>query len=180
MTHIRRATQHDIDAVVNLRIEAETWLHAAGIRQWVDRARGLRNIREGIEAGLTYVVEDGSGTVVASLTLGGPDFDFWTEADDADDALYLYKFMIGGGQRGTGLGDELLDWACDQAVQRGKKWLRLDCWRENTALQTYYLRRGFTHVRTVLVEGRGSGALFQRPATLRTTTTRSTCGTAPV
>lgn len=169
MTTIRQATEGDLDAVVALRIEAEEWLHAAGIRQWVDRARGLKNIRDGIAARTTYVVEDG-GEVVASLTLAGPDRDFWTDDDDPDSALYLYKFMIGRSRRGSGLGDVLLDWACAEAEQRGRRWLRLDCWRENKALQQYYLQRGFEHVRTVEVPGRGSGALFQRAADRRTTT----------
>lgn len=162
---IRTATPDDVDAVVALRIEAEEWLHAAGINQWVDRARGIRNIRDGIAAGTTYVVADDTGAVIASLTLAGPDLDFWTSEDDLDSALYLYKFMIAKRHRGTGLGDELLDWACAQAAQRGYRWLRLDCWRENTALQRYYQRRGFKYVRTVMVDGRGSGALFQRPVT---------------
>lgn len=160
---IRKGTLDDANAVIALRVEAETWLHAAGIQQWVDRARGIRNIRDGLEAGTTYVVENDRSEIVASLTLGGPDFDFWTEDDAPSEALYLYKFMIGRGCRGTGLGDRLLEWACDQAREQGRRWLRLDCWRENTALQRYYLNRGFEHVRTVVVPGRGSGALFQRP-----------------
>jgi ribosomal protein S18 acetylase RimI-like enzyme len=166
---IRKATADDVDAVVALRIEAEEWLHTAGIRQWIDRERGVRNIRAGIATGTTYVVADEPGDVVASLTLNGPDADFWTDEDEPDTALYLYKFMISAQYRGSGLGDELLDWACAQAEDGGKKWLRLDCWRENYALQRYYQRRGFEHVRTVTVQGRGSGALFQRPATLRLT-----------
>jgi ribosomal protein S18 acetylase RimI-like enzyme len=169
---IRNATTHDVDAVVALRVESEEWLHAAGIEQWINRERGVRNIRDSVAAGATYVVTDEAGDVVASLTLNSPDYDFWNDEDEPDTALYLYKFMISARYRGSGLGDELLDWACAQAEDRGKKWLRLDCWRENQALQRYYQRRGFENVRTVVVPGRGSGALFQRSATLRTAATR--------
>jgi GNAT superfamily N-acetyltransferase len=171
VTHIRTATTSDIDALIDLRTESETWLHAAGIRQWIDHARGIRSIRTHLDAGKTFVVIDDDGATVASLTLAGPDLDFWTPADRPDDALYLYKFMITEQHRGSGMGDELLDWACDQAERAGKRWLRLDCWRDNHGLQAYYLRRGFTHVRTEVVPGRDSGAIFQRPASLRTATT---------
>lgn len=164
---IRKAMPADIDHVVALRIESETWLHAAGIRQWIDRERGIRNIEDGIHAGTTYVVTDDGAAVVATLTLNGPDPDFWEDRDDPADALYLYKLMISRNYRGTGLGDELLDWACRQAENRGKRKLRLDCWRENHALRAYYEHRGFRHVRTVVVEGRGSGALYERPAEMR-------------
>jgi predicted N-acetyltransferase YhbS len=125
-------------------------------------------IKAGIAASTTHVVLDDHSETVASLTLNGPDPDFWTTADAPDTALYLYKFMIGPKARGTGLGDALLNWACTQAQQHGKAWLRLDCWRTNTRLQTYYARRGFAPLRTVQVPGRNSGALMQRPAELRT------------
>ncbi|MET8146355.1 GNAT family N-acetyltransferase [Sphaerisporangium sp. NPDC005288] len=164
---VREATGADVDDVVALRIESERWLHAAGVRQWTDRERGIRIIRDRIAAGGTYLVVDDDRAVVASLTLDHPDLDFWTKDDEPDAALYLYKFMITGRYRGTGLGDELLDWACAQAQSQGKRWVRLDCWRDNLDLQQYYLDRGFAHVRTMVVEGRDSGALFQRPATLR-------------
>lgn len=167
---IRRAIPADLDTLIELRRYAETWLQAAGIEQWTDHERGARVIRAGIDDGVTHAVADHTGTIVASLTLNGADPDFWTEADYPEDALYLYKFMIGKCGRGTGLGDALLDWACEQAQHLGKQWLRLDCWRTNTALQTYYATRGFELLRIVELPWRSSGALMQRPAHLRTRT----------
>jgi ribosomal protein S18 acetylase RimI-like enzyme len=167
---IRQATLADLDALIGLRRYAETWLHAAGIEQWTDHARGAHVIRAGLNDGVTHAVTDPAGAIVASLTLNGADPDFWTPEDDPDSALYLYKFMIGPEGRGTGLGDALLDWAGDQAQQRGKQWLRLDCWRTNTGLQAYYAQRGFELLRVVELSWRSSGALMQRPAEMRTST----------
>jgi len=167
---IRLATSEDLDVLLNLRRYAEGWLRAAGIEQWTDHERGARVIRAGIDDGVTHVVQDQAGTIVASLTLNGPDPDFWTQADKPETGLYLYKFMIGKQARGTGLGEALLDWACEQAEQRGKRWLRLDCWRTNTSLQAYYARRGFELLRIVELPWRSSGALMQRPAHLHTNT----------
>jgi GNAT superfamily N-acetyltransferase len=168
---IRTATDADLDTLTALRRYAESWLREAGIEQWTDHTRGMAVIKAGIAAATTHVVLDDRGETVASLTLNGPDPDFWTAADAPDTALYLYKFMIGPKARGTGLGDALLNWACTQAQQHGKTWLRLDCWRTNTRLRTYYLRRGFTPLRIVQAPGRNSGALMQRlPSCARPTT----------
>lgn len=164
---IRTAGSNDFPSLADLRIQAERWLHAAGVHQWLDHQRGLRSIRTGIEAGTAWIVEDGTDTA-ATLTLSGPDWDFWTENDDPYNAIYLYKFIVSDQWRGTGLGDALLDWACETAQSQGKCFLRLDCWRENTALQAYYIDRGFHPVRTMVVEGRDSGALLERPAATRT------------
>ncbi len=40
-------------------------------------------------------------------------------------------------------------------------------WVTNGRLHDYYKALGFDHVRTEVVEGRGSGALFIRPASYR-------------
>lgn len=165
----RLATLNDADAIIALRLRSEEWLHAAGIDQWHDTQRGIRNIRDGIAAGSTWIVDDPQEGAAGTLTLNGADLDFW-KPEEEHNALFLYKFMIGTRWRGTGLGDELLDWACARVEEVGKQWLRLDCWRSNTALQDYYKRRGFIHVRTVPVSGRGSGALFERPTHVRTAT----------
>jgi GNAT superfamily N-acetyltransferase len=159
---IRLADSSDLPALVALRTYAEAWLAAAGIEQWTDHDRGVRSITAGVETGTTYIAQDADGTVVASLSLNGPDLDFWTDSDDLNAGLHLYKFMLGPSARGTGLGAELLDWASEKARDQGKHWLRLDCWRTNHRLQAYYARYGFDLVRIVEVAGRDSGALMQR------------------
>lgn len=176
--HVRTATPDDLDALIKMRVAIEDRLHAAGIDQWHNRDRGIRNLREGVQAGTTHVVVDPAGTVVATLTLSGPDSDWWRKSDNPDSALYLYKFMITDPWRGSGLGEEMLDWACQQAQKQGKEVVRLDCWRTNTKLHEYYKQRGFYHVRTDIKAGRGSGALFERPAAVRTASTRHLEGDA--
>lgn len=165
--HIRYARPADVEHVIRLRAHAENWLRTAGIEQWTVSATGERNIREAIQAGTTYVVTTGAGDIVASLTLGTADLDFWTPAEAAQPALYLYKFMIRSDRRGGGLGDALLDWCCDRADMVGALWLRCDCWRSNTKLHDFYLRRGFRQVDVREAPGRKSGALFERPAETR-------------
>jgi hypothetical protein len=62
------------------------------------------------------------------------------------------------------LGAELPDWGGTKAADEGADWLRVDVWTTNERLQHYYLRQGFTYVRTVVLPHNPSGALFQRPA----------------
>jgi N-acetylglutamate synthase-like GNAT family acetyltransferase len=52
---------------------------------------------------------------------------------------------------GQGLGAELLDWAGSKAANEGADWLRVDVWTTNEHLQHYYLKQGFTYVRTVVL-----------------------------
>jgi len=102
--------------------------------------------------------------VIATVTLNTrPDLDFWDPAEDGP-GLYLYKLLVARDRAGEGLGADIVGWSVGQAARRGLPWLRLDVWRTNEGLQRYYRGLGFEHVRTVVVDGRDSGACFQRRA----------------
>ncbi|MDO0929744.1 GNAT family N-acetyltransferase [Streptomyces sp. TG1A-8] len=163
---IRKAGKSDTEGLMGLRHEAASWLHAAGIDQWNDprTARvALSKWELDIASGRTYVVES-RDELLATVTLAKPDTDFWRPSDDLDDATYVAKLITSRKAAGKSLGGRLLDWAGSQARARGQSWLRLDCWRTNGALQEFYLREGFVHVRTEAPDHRLSGWLAQRPA----------------
>ena len=167
---VRRARDDaDLDAIVHLRAEAEQWLRDRGIRQWTDDyhdyARGV--LRDSVDHGAAWVFED-DGTVIATVTINGPDPDFWAWADDQDAGLYLGKMIVARSHAGRQIGDAIMNWASRRAVQSGKQWVRLDCRRDNTRLHAYYLDHGFTYLRTYHSPSRRteSGWLAQRPAGL--------------
>ncbi|NLU69286.1 GNAT family N-acetyltransferase [Streptomyces sp. HNM0574] len=164
-----RATAADMDALLALRAEAEAWLASAGIDQWRApgfRDRALAKWRADVEQGRTWLVRDGAGAVAATVTLAPADPDFWCEDDRPGDAVYVAKLITARAFAGAGLGGRVLDWAGLAARRAGLGWVRLDCWRSNTALQEYYLGQGFRHVRTEAPAHRRSGWLAQRPAEL--------------
>lgn len=168
--YIRPATDHDMSAVLALRERIEADLQTRGIDQWHNtREHGHAAISEWIQRGTLCVVFDGATDALAgTIGLDGPDMDFWTESEAKDAALYIYKLMIDPAQRGTTLGDALLNWASGVARDRGCRSLRLDCNRTNTGLHRYWTDRGFRHLATREAQPRQSGALFERPAHINT------------
>lgn len=166
--YIRPATSHDVDNLMRLRTEAEVWLRSIGSDQWTDTEMGARAIdrwMSTIREERTWVIDDlSTGTVAATVSRGPADSDFWGPEDHPELALYIYKLIVSRSAAGTGLGDRILDWACDVAAAEGRPFVRIDCWRTATKLQRYYLQRGFSHVRTESPSHRKSGWLAQRPA----------------
>ncbi|MER8160000.1 GNAT family N-acetyltransferase [Streptomyces sp. NPDC094472] len=153
---------------MRLRIEAEHWLARAGIDQWRTagfRDRALEKWRIDIENGRTWIIVE-SGEAVGTVTLAAPDMDFWTRADHPDAALYVAKLITSRAASGQNLGGRILDWVGAMAAKADKPWIRLDCWRSNTALQDYYLREGFRHVRTEAPPHRLSGWMAQRSSSV--------------
>ncbi|MFE0643275.1 GNAT family N-acetyltransferase [Streptomyces sp. NPDC058877] len=166
---IERATADDLDVLLAFRQEAASWLTALGSDQW-QRPYPADRLLSTIEAGVVFMVRDGS-TTAATITLT-PDAEegLWSDQELQEESRFVNKLTVARTHAGQDLGGRLLDWAGDQAYRSGAKWLRLDAWTTNKPLQDYYLRHGFEHVRTVTEGGavnggpRVSGWLAQRPA----------------
>jgi ribosomal protein S18 acetylase RimI-like enzyme len=166
---ITRATPDDLDTLVAFRDQAAAWLASKGIDQWQEPWPSEDLMVEGmlrnIEAGETFIVWDDDDTPAATITVNRyAKPELWTPEEAAEQALYAHKATVDRAYGGHGLGAELLDWAGTRAADEGADWLRVDVWTTNERLQHYYLRQGFTYVRTVVLAHNPSGALFQRPA----------------
>lgn len=167
---IEPAKPGDLAEILDMRAEAASWLGALGTDQWSrpfpDEQSQTDRLLAGIIAGETWMVRDGD-TTIGTITVN--DFAnplLWTAAECAEPARYVHKMTVRRSHAGAGLGGRLLDWAGNRAALANAKWLRLDAWTTNAALQDYYRRQGFEHVRTVVRPDYPSGALFQRPAKL--------------
>jgi GNAT superfamily N-acetyltransferase len=167
---LRPARYRDVLPTMNLLREASGWLRLLGHDQWqdpgIDKRRRFK-LRMDIAERTVFVVEF-EARIVATITVDTlADSDFWQRADAPRSALYAHRMAVTRSQAGRGLGSAMLDWAAGLAVARGRSWLRLDAWVTNDDLHLYYKGLEFDHLRTAYVPGRGSGALFQRPATHR-------------
>jgi hypothetical protein len=167
---VTKAVRADIDTIMGWRRERTAWLRRMGEDQW-PYPLPRKAVAATVMAGQTWMVWDGT-TPAATITLAGsesvddlwkPDVDpdpLWYPEDDLVDALYAAKLLTPLERAGGGLGAEVLDWAGGRAFEAGVSWLRFDTWTTNLRLQAYYVRLGFTHVRTVST--RVSGTCFQR------------------
>ncbi|MEU9055682.1 GNAT family N-acetyltransferase [Streptomyces sp. NPDC048384] len=150
-----------------LRTEAEGWLSTKGTDQWSDPETGEKAIgkwRASIDEGRAWVVVGEHDEVLATVSRGPVDRDFWRDDDRPETALYLYKLIVAREASGRQLGTRVIDWMSRLAALEGRTWVRIDTWRSNTGLHAYYERLGFKHVRTEAPSHRRSGWLAQRQA----------------
>ncbi|MEU9432559.1 GNAT family N-acetyltransferase [Streptomyces sp. NPDC048252] len=161
------AQADDVSKLLAFREEAAAWLTRLGSDQW-QRPYPADRLLATIEAGAVFMVMDGNATA-ATITLT-PDAEqgLWTEEELQEPSMFVNKLTVARTHAGQNIGGRLLDWAGERAYRAGAKWLRLDAWTTNEALQRYYLTQGFEYVRTVREGGavnggpRVSGWLAQR------------------
>lgn len=166
--YIRSAELADHADVVAILRARTRWLADRGSDQWSTRQEVLdERMADRIRRGETWVVTEQDRQVIATISVTQrADPDFWTEDERAVPALYLSRMATDPTQAGQGLGRLMLAWAVREAARQGLIEARLDAWRTATGLHDYYRAQGWTHVRTVDVPGRYSGALFSRLAAL--------------
>ncbi|MGW7307393.1 GNAT family N-acetyltransferase [Streptomyces sp. NPDC054835] len=167
---VESANPDDLSRLLAFRAEAASWLTKAGTDQW-QRPYPADRLLATIEAGVVFMVRDGAETAATITLTPEAEEGLWTERELDEPSMFVNKLTVARSHASQDLGGRLLDWAGDRAHRSGAVWLRLDAWTTNTKLQDYYLRHGFTHVRTVTEGGavnggpRVSGWLAQRPAT---------------
>jgi GNAT superfamily N-acetyltransferase len=138
---VRRATPTDAAVAGEILDEATAYVATLGYDQWtVPFPQG--ELAERIERGELYVVEV-DGQTAATLTLLWDDPAFWGERPP--DAVYLHKLAVRRAHAGYGLGAAVVEWVDAQAAAAGRRYVRLDCHRDDPGIRAYYERLGFEH-----------------------------------
>ena len=159
-------------SIIGLIDDAAEWLQTEKKsdqwrRPWPDEPARDQRIRRGIKAARTWMVENDhelAGTV--SFGRGG-NKKLWTLRERNQPAVYVSRLIVSRRHAGEGIGADLIDWVGQRgALGWGAEWIRVDVWTSNDALQAYYKRQGFAHVRTWQFNDPWdypSAALFQKP-----------------
>lgn len=164
MLTVRPATGDDFDVVFDLLIRRIEWLRERGLDQWSTWEKWRDKMGPAIEAGNVWLLlddDDAIGTISVEFSA---DRELWTAEEAAEPAAYVSKLAVRTDRAGAELGALLLAWAGEHAYRHGCLYLRLDAWKTNEQLHTYYVDRGWKHLRISAAPHRNSGALFQRPA----------------
>ncbi|SDR04978.1 GNAT family N-acetyltransferase [Virgibacillus salinus] len=127
--------------------DAATWLIKKGIYQWEYYLsdESVREIKQDINAGTTFLFEDSGGHEVAVFNLSPNqielDISIWDERSDK--AYYLHRLAVNENYHSRQIGKKILAWIMDN-IDQHQGILRLDCVAENPKLNQFYLDAGFS------------------------------------
>ncbi|MBI5031117.1 MAG: GNAT family N-acetyltransferase [Chloroflexi bacterium] len=147
---IDKAQPNDLNVVMEILNEAAAWLHSRGItKQWPSPLPqdAWEFFRREIEKGDVYLARL-IGDAVGTYRFAWAEPQLWIDSDGG----YVHSFAIRPHVHGNDIGAAMMAWAKQHVRERGKKFLRLDCWSGNEPLKKYYAGFGFTLVRDVPVK----------------------------
>jgi ribosomal protein S18 acetylase RimI-like enzyme len=174
---VRLGTPEDKGAIISLINQAAQWLgRDIGTNQWAkpwpDEAGRDERVVRGLEERKTWIVDEDTDTddtnslPVATITCR-PEANpkLWNELEQDAPAVYVSRLIVNREYAHQHIGQELLDLAGRWAIEQyGARWIRIDVWTTNVALQGYYESDGFEFLRFCEDVDYPSAALFQRPA----------------
>jgi Acetyltransferase (GNAT) family. len=150
---VRSITNEEFGTFVAILREAAAWLRDQGREMWTEeQVAAKRLIREYAMREMFIGYTDGE-EAAAAMILQEADPLVWLEETERADSLYVHKLCVRRAFAATGCSSAMLQWAKEQAVLRGKTWLRLDCAADRPKLCTFYERNGFVLVREKSVHG---------------------------
>lgn len=146
---IRNANKSDSETVIRIVRDSASWLIKKDIYQWeyYQSEEAAWEIRQGIKAGTTFLVEDSGGHAVAVFNLSPKqielDISIWGER--SEQAYYLHRLAVDDNYHNKQIGKKILAWIKDN-IDQYNGIFRLDCVANNPKLNQFYLDAGFSFV----------------------------------
>lgn len=144
--HIRTAKPEETEQIMSLLRELALWFKSKNSDQWshflLDNAE--EEIASSIQKQETYVLEQEGkliGTFSVLTVQNSWDKQIWGWESNSH-SLYVHRLAIRLKFQGRGLGKKVLNWIENQ-VSGQVDFIRLDCVKNNDALNKFYLAAGF-------------------------------------
>jgi len=138
----------DIDKIFFLYDDAIEYQKKVFYKHWGDFERSLIE-REIKENRLWKMIIANEMACVFSLSFN--DSLFWKEKDKQP-SVYIHRIAINSKFRGSGFILSIMEWARQYCKTNGKEFIRMDTWGDNPKLINYYVKCGFNHVDTVILD----------------------------
>jgi len=164
---IRNASTVDLDTILYLFDDVQTWLIQAGFEeQWGIEPFSTNELQaqrfmNWIDQNIFYVLVDNE-VIVGTLVINPDVPEYVSELfQNVSKMFYLEAFATHPNIRGTGKGKQLLDFAESEAQKCQIECLRLDCWAGSQTLKQYYIHKGYQEIAQFKVDG-WQGLLFEK------------------
>lgn len=145
---LRQGGPDDAAVLLELFDEAVAWLTERGragqwgTRPWSQIPARVERVQKLAADGL-WLAETDRGTPTGALVTTETPAEYAPPVRERE--LYVHLLLVSRARAGEGIGSGLLDFAREQARERGIELVRVDCWSGGDgALIRYYEREGFT------------------------------------
>ncbi len=125
-------------------MDAVEWLDAKGGQIWAEEEVSTEGLKGSYRIEESFIAHQKSQPI-GCLFLRESDSVCWAEIQD-NSSLFLHKLAVLRKFKGTGVAQQMLQWASEYSQRQGKSWLRLACPADRPQLRQVYESFGFSLV----------------------------------
>jgi len=138
------APAFDWDTASEILMDAVQWFDARGTLVWIEEQISVEGLKSSYKIEESFLAHYKSKPI-ACMFLQESDSYYWPEMQD-DSSLFLHKLAVLRAFKGTGVAQQMMQWASEYAQRQGKSWLILDCHGGRPKLRQVYESFGFSLV----------------------------------
>jgi GNAT superfamily N-acetyltransferase len=138
---IRKSQESDAENVSSILLEARNWLVSIGRPLWKVEELSPEHLRPEVAAGL-FGIATVNGEPVGCVRFQTEDKLFWPDVPQ-DESAFIHRLAVRRNAAGGAVSSALIEWAKNQAMKLGKKYLRLDCDAKTIKLCQVYEKANF-------------------------------------
>lgn len=128
---IRQARTDDLPAIAQLLDEAGDWMRSHGITDHWPTRFPVSDLADRITRGELHIAYDNTTPVGTFALDNNADPEFWHDDHNSTAAGYLHRLAVARSYAGHGIGAQLVNHAARLVAESGRRWLRLDCAKNN-------------------------------------------------
>lgn len=154
---IRKASEDDIPAVLEIYSEARGTIKSLGIDQWQNGNPTEDVLRDDIAHGASYVTEDGGNITATFALIDGGDASY----DEIEgewltkgcDYTAMHRVAVRVSSRGSGTSGAIVDFALRHAAENDKSSVRIDTHEGNAVMRRMLEKNGFVYCGVITLHG---------------------------
>lgn len=150
---IKVADSYETQTLFQKWIEKCIWLNNQGLFTWNIASLTEENLKRQYINPQYFVCFSNDNFVGGFILLTKDNF-FWPENTE-DDSFYLHKLLVCNDFNGKGYGKLIINWIKEYGKNNGKKYLRLDYFKEKQGLNRFYADNEFYKVDEINYRDRG-------------------------
>ena len=163
---LRKTTISDIDIVINIFEDAKKFMREQGIDQWNNNYPNPEVIKNDIENGIGYVLEDDDRVIGTAAVIfdGEKDYDKIYEGKWISEGEYttIHRVAVDSNIRGLGIASIILNKVEELSLSRGLNSIRIDTHRDNLPMQKLLAKNGFIRCGIIYLEDESERIAFEK------------------
>lgn len=164
--NFRKSEFKDIEKIMLIISQAQAYLKSKNINQWQNNYPNEGTIKDDIEAGYSYVLEEG-GDILATTALsfdGEETYDEIYEGSWISDFDYgvIHRIAVDSDLKGQGIGGKLLKEVEKLCLAKDIFSLRIDTHRENESMIRFIRKNGFEYCGVIYLKDGNERIAFEK------------------